>query len=127
MSIRKKYIFWLILAVLVLAFVLTKWNTWFLNPQEPPYSPAHTPGQILLTWSANAASTRDVTWLGDTLTRIARLELTGNAHPGDTIRYQSTPKIIRTSGGAAAYNKIAIKDLRPGENYRYRVANDQQY
>ena len=127
MSIRKKNIFWLILAVLVLAFVLTKWNTWFLNPPEPPYYPAHSPAQILLTWSADAASTRDVTWQGDTLTRIARLELTGNAHPGDTIRYQSTPKMIRTSGGAAAYNKIAMKDLQPGINYRYRVANDKQY
>ena len=127
MLIRNKKYAWLILSVLLLAFVMTKWNTWFSNPPEPPYTPSKVPGQILLAWSGDAASTRDVTWQGDTLTRKARLELVETSQPGDTIQYASLPKIIRTSGGAASYFKITMKNLKSGTNYRYRVANSDVF
>lgn len=124
MSIRKKNIFWLTLVVLVVAFVVTKWDTWFQNPPEPIYSPVRTPAQILLSWTGDAATSREVTWQGDTLTRKAHLEVTDNTLAADTFRYESTPRIIRTSGGAASYSRITIKNLKPGSSYRYRVAND---
>jgi hypothetical protein len=127
MIIRRKNYAWLILSVLVITFVLTQWNNWFYNPPEPPYSPSHSPAQILFTWSGDAASTRDVTWQGDTLTRKARLELIESTNPGDTIRYPSLPRIIKTSGGAASYFKITMKNLKSRISYRYRVANDNQY
>jgi hypothetical protein len=127
MSHRKKNIAWLIAVVLAIVFVSAKWNTWFGNPPEPLYSVSQSPAQILLTWSGDAATTRDVTWQGDTLTRKAKLELTGNELLGDTIRLETLPRIIRTSGGAASYSKINIRNLNPGKSYRYRVANDEQY
>ena len=127
MLIRYKKYAWLILPVIILAFVLTKWNTWFSNPPEPSYTTSRMPGQILLTWSGDAASSRDVTWQGDTLTRKARLELVENSASGDTIRYASLPRIIKTSGGAASYFKIILKNLKSGTTYRYRVANNDNF
>ena len=96
MKNKYKKFFWLILPFLILLFVWVQWNTWFFNPPEPGYIPSSSPDQILLTWSANAADSRDVTWQGDTITRFGSLELVENSNPADTIRYQATSGIIKT-------------------------------
>jgi len=55
---KKKYrkLIWLFLPALIIIFVGLQWNTWFINPPEPAYSPSQAPDQILLTWSDNAAN-----------------------------------------------------------------------
>src|SRR5665647_1799231 len=84
---RNKKLLWLGLPILLLLVVWFKWDNWFYNPPEPPYTPSATPDRILLTWSGDPLNSRDVTWQGDTLTQKGFLQVTSNSIPGDTILY----------------------------------------
>jgi hypothetical protein len=124
-NMKRSYnkLIWLGLPLLIALIMWSKWDNWFYNPPEPFYHPSSTPDRILLTWSGDALTSREVTWQGDTLTKKGELQLISFTVPNDTLRYSSPAKIIRTSGGAASYFKAGINNLKPGENYRYRVAN----
>ncbi|MEI6138110.1 MAG: metallophosphoesterase family protein [Mariniphaga sp.] len=119
--IRK--LFWFGIPLLILIFVWWRWDNWFSNEPEPLYTSSPIPDRVLLSWSADPTNSRDVTWQGDTLTNEGFLQILGESSPADTILYKSSPKIIRTSGGAASYFKVAITKLSSGQTYRYRVAN----
>lgn len=58
-----KYRTMLLLAIPVLAVmvVYSKWDTWFYNPVEPAYSSSVSPDRILLTWSGDPCTSREVT------------------------------------------------------------------
>ncbi len=118
-----KKMIWLALPLIFAAIIWLKWDNWFYNPPEPSYTPSSVPDRILLTWSGDPFSSRDVTWQGDTSTFAGHLELTINSTPGDTIKYTSLPKIIKTSGGASSFFRVGIKNLKEGQTYHYRVAN----
>jgi len=120
-SARKKLI-WLALPFLIAAILLLKWDNWFFNPPEPAYSPSSTPSRVMLTWSGNSLNSRDVTWEGDTATQQGTLQITGSSFKSDTLIYKSPSKIIKTSGGASAFFKVGINNLKAGQTYRYRVA-----
>jgi len=113
---------WLILPLLIAAILWLKWDNWFFNPPEPAYCPSSNPSRIMLTWSGNPLNSRDVTWEGDTAAHQGTLEITADSPKSDTTRYRSVSKIIQTSGGASAFYKVSIGNLRQGETYRYRVA-----
>lgn len=123
MKRRYKKLIWLIFPILIIFFVWIKWDNWFYNPPEPLYTPSSSPDRILLTWSGDPFNSRDVTWQGDTLTKLGSLQITGNSDPKDTILYTSPSKIIKTSGGASSFFRVGIKNLKHGESYQYRVAN----
>ncbi len=122
-----KKLIWLVLPVLILVFTWVKWDTWFFNPPEPNYTPSSMPDQLLLTWSGNASDSRDVTWQGDTIAKSGFLELTDNSNPGDTVRYKSASRMIKTSGGASSFFKVGMKNLKPGNTYQYRVATENRW
>jgi len=118
-----KKLIWLILPILFTIFVWYKWDNWFYNPPEPSYTPSASPDRILLTWSGDPFSSRDVTWQGDTLSHLGSLQLTETPDSKDTMLYTSPSKIIKTSGGASSFFRVGIKNLKPGSTYQYRVAN----
>jgi hypothetical protein len=124
-STRK--LIWFGIPLLITAFVWTKWDNWFYNPPEPSYMPSSNPGRILLTWSGDPFSSRDVTWQSDTATHSGALQITNNSTPGDTVFYSATSKIIKTSGGASTFFRVGIKNLKSGQSYRYRVANGNHW
>ncbi len=127
MKRKYKKLIWLVIPSLMILFVWIQWNTWFFNPPEPAYRPSPNPDQILLTWSGSASDSRDVTWQGDTINRSGALELIEKSHPEDTIRYHTTSRIIKTTGGASSFFKVGIKNLKPSEAYQYRVANGTRW
>ena len=116
---------WLGMVILIIAFTWIKWDIWFYNPPEPTYTPSLSPARIMLTWSDNPFSSRDVTWEGDTSSHQGFLQISGNATPGDTILYRSNSRIIKSSGGSSAFFNVHIKDLRQGQLYHYRVSNNK--
>ena len=122
-----KKLIWFGLPFLITLIVWLKWDNWFYNPPEPTYTPSALPDRILLTWSGDPMTSRNVTWQGDTLTHTGLLQLTANSRPGDTILYTAFSKIIKTSGGASTFFRVEIKNLTPGEAYRYRVANGNHW
>ena len=127
MKITVKKLIWLILPFLIVAILWFKWDNWFFNPPEPAYSPSSTPSRIMLTWSGNSLHSRDVTWEGDTAAHQGTLQITANSLKSDTIIYRTASKIIKTSGGASAFYKVGIVNLREGETYRYRVATGSNW
>ena len=108
---RYKKLLWFGLPLLIAFAIWVKWDNWFYNPPEPRYTPSATPDRILLTWSGDPLNSRDVTWQGDTLTHMGYLQVTGNSTPGDTSSYTSPSRIIKTSGGAAAFFRILEGDV----------------
>ena len=122
MKRSQKKLIWLALPFLIAAILWLKWDNWFFNPPEPSYTPSTSPSRIMLTWSGNPLNSRDVTWEGDTASHQGNLQLTGSTYKGDTILYRSNSRIIKTSGGASAFFKVGIINLKAGETYRYRVS-----
>ena len=118
---------WFGIPLLILVFVWWRWDNWFSNEPEPIYVSSPIPDRILLSWSGDPSNSRSVTWQGDTLTKQGFLQIVCESFPTDTILYKSSPIIIRTSGGAASYFKVAITKLLPGQTYRYRVANGNNW
>lgn len=62
---KKKYI---ILSVILLAgsgLVTWKWNTWFKNPPEAPYTTPAQQDRIILTPGEDAVTTRYLSWRCD--------------------------------------------------------------
>ncbi len=122
-----KKLIWLSLPLLCTIYIWYKWDNWFYNPPEMVYTTTSAPDRILITWSGDPFSSRDVTWQGDTLTHHGFLQLTESLASNDTVLYTSPSKIIKTSGGATSFFRIGIKDLKPGYSYQYRVANENRW
>ena len=118
-----KKLIWFGIPLLIVVFAWWRWDNWFSNEPEPIYTSTAIPERILLSWSGDPKSSRNVTWQGDTLIKEGYLQIIDVSSPLDTIIYRSAPRIIRTSGGAASYFKVGITKLAPGQTYRYRVAN----
>jgi hypothetical protein len=123
MKKRFRKLVWFGIPFIILFFAWWRWDNWFSNEPEPQYVSSPIPDRVLLSWSGDPFNSRDVTWQGDTLTKEGSLQISGDSSPADTLLYKSSPKIIRTSGGAASYFKVAITKLIPGQTYHYRVAN----
>jgi len=72
---RKKYrtILLLFLPVIIAIIVYSRWDSWFYNPPEPHYSSSKNPERILLTWSGDPCTTRNVTWQCDTISKYGKL------------------------------------------------------
>ncbi len=114
---------WVGVAILTIVVIWIKWDSWFYNPPEPVYHPSPEPGRILISWSGDATNSRDVTWEGDTINHQGTLQVTGKSFNGDTTTYNAKSKILKTSGGASAFFRVALRNLNGGETYQYRVAN----
>lgn len=110
--------------VIAAAVIYSRWDTWFYNPPEPLYSSSSKPERILLTWSGDPCTTREVTWQCDTVSKWGKLQLLNLVSLNDTVIFPSKRSVIQSSGGAAAYFQSEIKDLQPGQLYTYRVGNE---
>ena len=127
MKRTRRSLIWLALPLLIAAILWLKWDNWFYNPPEPGYLPSANPSRIMLTWSEDPLNSRDVTWEGDTISHMGSLQITGKSFAGDTTLYTSPSKIIKTPGGASAFFRVGIKNLKNGETYQYRVANGRRW
>jgi acid phosphatase type 7 len=120
-------LFWMIIPVAVILIIYLKWDNWFYNPPEPAYFPSARPGRILLSWSDDPCTTRDVTWQCDTSSGKGFLQYINLLQPGDTITLPASSRVIKTPGGAAAYYRVGIKNLISGQSYHYRIGNNSKW
>ncbi len=124
---NKKRIFGIVVPLLLVAFVWFEWDSWFTMPPEPVYSASAEPHRIMLSWSGDALTTRDVTWECDTLAKTGQLQLVPVATGKDTVVFAAAAKIVKSAGGASAFFKVLMKDLKPGDSYNYRVGNEKRW
>ena len=113
----------LMLVVLgILCYV--RWEVWFGNVPEPPYSTPGKPQRILLTFGDEDMYSRNVSWrCGETL-QASFLEL---ADENDTLHIEATGEVFASRSGKAAYYVARLRGLQAGCLYSYRVCTNGHY
>ena len=113
----------LMLVVLgILCYV--RWEVWFGNVPEPPYSTPDKPQRILLTFGDEDMYSRNVSWsCGETL-QASFLEL---ADENDTLHIEATGEVFASRSGKAAYYVARLRGLQAGCHYSYRVCTNGHY
>ena len=113
----------LMLVVLgILCYV--RWEVWFGNVPEPPYSTPDKPQRILLTFGDEDMYSRNVSWsCGETL-QASFLEL---ADENDTLHIEATGEVFASRSGKAAYYVARLRGLQAGCLYSYRVCTNGHY
>ena len=119
----KKTIIIGIVVVAAAAFVWSKWETWFGNPDEPAYAPQAVPGRVMLTMGGGDEgcvpdeTCRNISWqYGDEVVDDSYVELNGDTVP-------AKGEVFQSRGGKACYYHAKLKNLLPDSIYRYRVHN----
>lgn len=135
MSVKSRKIAGYILLCCLIAgavvLCVVRWDAWFGNVPEEPYTPQSTPHNIVLTYNQNALSERIVSWRADTAVKHSALILVGNQYSldreqqlPDTLMVFPTDTLIESRGGKAAYYRSYLYDLEEGETYRYQICSD---
>lgn len=108
---KKKKLTYSILGIIITALVILticRWDAWFHNPEEEPYSAPKIPSRVLLTFGDEGETTRYVSWVCDTVVdKNARLilEIEG------TKRTESIPaigEVFESRAGKACYYRAEI-------------------
>lgn len=119
-----KILFIIILVILLAGGALTiwKWNTWFGNPPEAPYTTPQTPDRVILTLGEDATHTRRISWRCDTTVTEGWVELV-QENTSDTLKIPAQGELVGSRSGRSAFYRTELTDLLPGAVYHYRVVN----
>lgn len=114
----------ILITVLVLVLGLgiwayTRWDAWFYNPPEEPYTAPKAPSRVLLTFGNEGEMSRMVSWMcDDKVDADAQLIL---ADSTDTVRIKAVGEVFESRSGKAAYYHAEMKDLKAEHTYSYAV------
>lgn len=97
-----------------------RWQTWFGNPPEEPYTPSATPHRVLLTFGNDGPQSRNISWQCDTTLRPSYIEVVDPLLP-DTLRMKVSGEVFESRSGKAAYYSATLRHLRIDCDYHYRV------
>ena len=112
----------LLLVVGLSLWMYSRWDVWFHNPEEGPYTSPAEPHRVLLTFGDDRESSRNVSWQADSILHPSYLEL---ARPdGDTVSIDATGEVFRSRSGQAAYYVVRLRELQPEAQYGYRVVTN---
>jgi predicted phosphodiesterase len=112
-----------VIVCLLTFWVWSRWNTWFSNIEEEPYTAATTPYHVLLTFGDRQELSRNVSWQCDSIVKPSWLELVCLAD-SDTVRVEAHGEVFRSRKGQAAYYVARLRELLPDRQYAYRVVTD---
>lgn len=111
-----------LVALGILSYV--RWEVWFGNPEEAPYSTTDQPQRILLTFGDENGNNRNVSWSCGEEVKPAFLEL---ADLTDTIRIDAKGEVFTSRTGKTAFYVARLRNLESGCAYSYRVCTDDHY
>jgi len=111
-----------LVALGILSYV--RWEVWFGNPEEAPYSTTDQPQRILLTFGDENGNNRNVSWSCGEEVKPAFLEL---ADLTDTIRIDAKGEVFTSRAGKTAFYVARLRNLESGCAYSYRVCTDDHY
>lgn len=122
MKKRKRNIILTIVAIVLVGlgiWTYIRWDVWFGNPPEAPYTPSKTPSRVLLTFGNDGELSRMVSWMcGDNVDADAVLLL---ADSTDTVRIKAIGEVFESRSGKAAYYRVELKELKAEHTYSYAV------
>ena len=109
----------LIVAVGLGIWISIRWEAWFYNPDEEPYTVSTSPQRLLLTFGNDGEMSRYVSWMCDTIVHEdASLLLANN---DDTLNIKAIGEVFVSRAGKAAYYRAEMKNLKPNAEYHYAV------
>ncbi len=121
MKLRKRNILLTVLVIIIglSIWTYTRWDAWFDNPPEPPYTAAKTPSRVLLTFGNDGELSRFVSWMcDDKVDTEAMLFLTDSI---DTVKIRAVGEVFESRSGKAAYYRAEMKALKAEHSYSYAV------
>ena len=122
---KKKIIGLIALVVLIGLGILcvVRWNVWFGNLPEPPYTTGDSPQRILLTFGDGDAHSRNVSWSCGEELQPSYLEISDET---DTIRIEAQGEVFASRAGKGAYYVARLRNLQEGSTYSYRVCTGEK-
>lgn len=115
---------WAVALILVAGlggWIGSRWDAWFHNPEEPPYSVPLAPSRLLLTFGNHGELSRYVSWVsGESIDETARLLLTCG---DDTLSLQAQGEVFESRSGKCAFYRVELTELRPNQSYSYAVVS----
>ncbi|MBO7419145.1 MAG: metallophosphoesterase family protein [Bacteroidaceae bacterium] len=120
----------IITVILVVLFVglailcYLRWDVWFGNLPEEPYTTANVPHRILLTFGDDGANSRNVSWVSGETLQSSFLQL---ADEQDTLQVSADGEVFASRAGQAAYYVARLNNLKPHQLYNYRVCTGGRY
>ncbi|MBO4907507.1 MAG: metallophosphoesterase family protein [Bacteroidaceae bacterium] len=122
-----KKIKYVVISVVVIAlglWVWSRWDVWFHNPEEPPYTPQPYPHRVLLTFGdSDGRASRNVSWQCDSVLHASWLELVA-LPDSDTVRIQAKGEVFRSRSGQAAFYVARLRGLKGDAAYSYRAVTN---
>lgn len=123
----KKKIIWSIVLIILLVgiFICVKrWNVWFGNPAEPPYTSLSYPGRVQLTFGNEGESSRNISWqYGDKIYPSSVFFTRQGSN--DTISVNGTARLFETLGGTTVIYRAILNQLEEG-TYDYSIETDNK-
>lgn len=112
----------ILLAIITALFIwcFYRWDTWFHNPEEAPYTAAAVPERVLLTFGNDGELSRSVSWRCGEIAEKSFVELTDNS-TAKTERFEAEGEVFESRNGKAAYYVARLNGLKKGHAYQYRV------
>lgn len=116
----------LMMGLAVLA--ICRWEVWFHNPDETPYTAPDTPSRILLTFGYNCYLSRNVSWTCGDEVRESCVELVDETDSAELCTVvPAEGEVFESRSGKAAYYVARLRGLRVGHRYQYRVQTGDEY
>lgn len=126
----------LVLVGALIIWCASRWEVWFHNPEEDPYTASEVPTRVLLTFGdEDGMRSRNVSWMcGDEVQEAyVELEYKGQRTTDDEqqtachgIRISAVGEVFESRSGKAAYYVARLRDLEAGHTYRYRVCTGEK-
>lgn len=104
--------------------VWQRWNVWFGNRPEMPFTSKPYPHRILLTLGENT-NQRILSWQHDSVIQQATVKLT-KLHSTDTLVITAKGNIVRSRGGVTAFYTAQLNDLSSNAQYAYQVLSGEK-
>lgn len=114
-------------ALILGAWISSRWKVWFGNPEEPAYAPLEKPGRVLLTFGDEEELSRNVSWQYDSVVSSSSFVELVDTLAEDTLCVRAEGEVFRSRSGKAAYYVARLRTLKPDTYYRYRVSNEGKY
>ena len=117
-----------LLPVLVIAalsiWMAKRWNVWFGNVPEQPYSAPDRPSRIMLTFGDELEGSRNISWQCDSILHPSMVQTICLAD-SDTVYTEAAGEIFASRRGRSAYYVARLRHLKAGREYAYRVVTDK--
>lgn len=124
--IRLSILLSLVIVTALLVWCISRWETWFHNPEEAPYTPAAVPERVLLTFGNDGELSRNISWRCGENVEHSFVELKDTS-AAEIQKIKADGEVFKSRNGRAAYYVARLKELKEGHAYQYRVCTGNQF